>query len=241
MAGADNSKPKTSGFIVLDKPEGLSSMTAIAILRRKAGGVKTGHAGTLDPLATGVLVAAVGRATKSISRVMDTTKRYRTRIDLGAFTETDDREADRVEVATDDPPDLDRIEGALEGMRGTHLQPPPAYSAMKVGGRRAYQLARQGRPVPVAPRQVTAHSVEVLEYRGPELELELHVDKGFYVRSLARMLGEALGTGGHCLAIRRTAVGPFDLSMAHDPEALEDPLPLDLLIGVDDALVLLDG
>ncbi|MEC8560913.1 MAG: tRNA pseudouridine(55) synthase TruB, partial [Planctomycetota bacterium] len=90
-------------------------MTAIAILRRKAGGVKTGHAGTLDPLATGVLVAAVGRATKSISRVMDTTKRYRTRIDLGAFTETDDREADRVEVATDDPPDLERIEGALEG------------------------------------------------------------------------------------------------------------------------------
>lgn len=241
MAGADNSNSKTSGFIVLDKPEGLSSMTAIAILRRKAGGLKTGHAGTLDPLATGVLVAAVGRATKSISRVMDTTKRYRTRIDLGAFTETDDREADRVEVATDDPPDLERIEGALEGMRGTHLQPPPAYSAMKVGGRRAYQLARQGRPVPVAPREVTAHSVKVLEYRWPVLELDLHVDKGFYVRSLARMLGESLGTGGHCLAIRRTAVGPFDLSMAHDPEALEDPLPLGLLIGVDDALVLLDG
>ena len=241
MAGADNSNSKTSGFIVLDKPEGLSSMTAIAILRRKAGGLKTGHAGTLDPLATGVLVAAVGRATKSISRVMDTTKRYRTRIDLGAFTETDDREADRVEVATDDPPDLERIEGALEGMRGTHLQPPPAYSAMKVGGRRAYQLARQGRPVPMAPREVTAHSVKVLEYRWPVLELDLHVDKGFYVRSLARMLGESLGTGGHCLAIRRTAVGPFDLSMAHDPEALEDPLPLGLLIGVDDALVLLDG
>ena len=124
MAGADNSNPETSGFIVLDKPEGLSSMTAIAILRRKAGGVKTGHAGTLDPLATGVLVAALGRATKSISAVMDTTKRYRTVIDLGAFTATDDREAERSEIDVDTPPDLPRIEEALDAMRGTHSQPP---------------------------------------------------------------------------------------------------------------------
>ena len=241
MTRANNSKPQTTGFIVLDKPEGLSSMTAIAILRRKAGGAKTGHAGTLDPLATGVLVAALGKATKSISRIMETTKRYQTRIDLSAFTTTDDREGAREDIAVEAPPPLARIEQVLDAFRGRSMQRPPSYSAMKVGGRRAYQLARAGKTVELEPRPVMAHEIRVTHYGWPTLELELHVDKGFYVRSLARELGEAMGTGGFCKSIRRTAVGPFDLSMAHDPEALADPLPLELLIDVDTAIRLVDG
>ena len=241
MRRVNNSNPQSNGFIVLDKPEGLSSMTAIAILRRKAGGLKTGHAGTLDPLATGVLVAALGKATKSISRIMDTTKRYRTSIDLGAFTTTDDREGAREEVQVATPPELQLIEQTLDSFRGHSMQRPPAYSAMKVGGRRAYQLARAGKEVKLEPRAVMAHEIRVDRYAWPRLELELHVDKGFYVRSLARQLGEALQTGGFCESIRRTAVGPFDLAMAHDPEKLPDPLPLDLLIDVDSAIRLVDG
>ena len=241
MTRANNSNPQTTGFIVLDKPEGLSSMTAIAILRRKAGGTKTGHAGTLDPLATGVLVAALGKATKSIARIMETTKRYQTRIDLSAFTSTDDREGAREEVAVTSPPTLDRIEETLDAFRGRSLQRPPAYSAMKIGGRRAYQLARAGKSVELEPRPVMAHDIQITGYEWPALQLELHVDKGFYVRSLARELGEAMKTGGYCESIRRTAVGPFTLAMAHDPEKLADPLPLDLLIDVDTAISLVDG
>ena len=241
MTRANNSNPQTTGFIVLDKPEGLSSMTAIAILRRKAGGTKTGHAGTLDPLATGVLVAALGKATKSIARIMETTKRYQTRIDLSAFTNTDDREGAREEVRVPTTPTLDQIEETLDAFRGRSMQRPPAYSAMKIGGRRAYQLARAGKSVELEPRPVVAHDIRVTEYDWPVLQLELHVDKGFYVRSLARELGEAMETGGYCESIRRTAVGPFDLAMAHDPETLADPLPLDLLIDVDTAISLVDG
>jgi tRNA pseudouridine55 synthase len=241
MRRANNSNPQSSGFIVLDKPEGLSSMTAIAILRRKAGGTKTGHAGTLDPLATGVLVAALGKATKSISQIMDTTKRYETRIDLAAFTSTDDREGEREEIVVTNPPDIDLVERTLDRFRGTSMQRPPIYSAMKIGGRRAYQLARSGKQVSLEPRPVNAHEIRVQRYEWPYLELELHVDKGFYVRSLARELGEGLKTGGHCESIRRTAVGPFNLEMAHDPEKLPDPLPLDLLLDVPTAIEMIGG
>ena len=241
MRRANNSNPQTSGFIVLDKPAGLSSMTAIAILRRKAGGTKTGHAGTLDPLATGVLVAALGKATKSISQIMDTTKRYETRIDLEAFTDTDDREGTREKVLVKIPPSIENVEQALDRFRGRSLQRPPAYSAMKVGGRRAYQLARAGKEVSLEPRSVNAHEIRVRHYEWPYLELELHVDKGFYVRSLARELGERLETGGHCESIRRTAVGPFTLGMAHDPEKLPDPLPSDLLLDVPTAISMIGG
>ena len=216
-------------------------MTAIAILRRKAGGVKTGHAGTLDPLATGVLVAALGKATKSIARIMDTTKRYETRIDLSAFTQTDDREGAREEVHVPDPPSIESVEQALDRFRGASLQRPPAYSAMKVGGRRAYQLARSGKEPSLEPRPVTAHEIRIQRYEWPFLELDLHVEKGFYVRSLARELGTRLETGGYCESIRRTAVGPFTLSMAHDPEKLDDPLPLDLLLDVPAAISMIGG
>ena len=150
-----------------------------------------------DPrsLATGVLVAAMGKATKSIARIMDTTKRYETRIDLSAFTQTDDREGAREEVHVPDPPSIESVEQALDRFRGASLQRPPAYSAMKVGGRRAYQLARSGKEPSLEPRPVTAHEIRIQRYEWPFLELDLHVEKGFYVRSLARELGTRLETG----------------------------------------------
>ena len=239
MNQTDNSQTGINGFIVLDKPSNMSSMKAIAILRRKAGRPKTGHAGTLDPLATGVLVCALGKATKSISRMMNTTKRYRTMVDLSAFTSTDDLEGEAERITPDTIPTQPGLEKALETFTGSFLQRPPAFSAMKVKGRRAYQLARSGEEVVLQPRPVMVHEMTLLQYEWPMVELELLVDKGFYVRSLARELGMSLGTGGHCTSINRTAVGPFTLEGAHDPESLPDPLPPELVLGIEDAIALL--
>lgn len=239
MSQTDNSQTGINGFIVLDKPSNMSSMKAIAILRRKAGRPKTGHAGTLDPLATGVLVCALGKATKSISRMMNTTKRYRTMVDLSAFTSTDDLEGEAERITPDTIPTQPGLEKALETFTGSFLQRPPAFSAMKVKGRRAYQLARSGEEVVLQPRPVMVHEMTLLQYEWPMVELELLVDKGFYVRSLARELGMSLGTGGHCTSINRTAVGPFTLEGAHDPESLPDPLPPELVLGIEDAIALL--
>ena len=241
MHPVNNPPPYPPGFLVLDKPPHMSSMKAVAIVRRKAGGLKTGHAGTLDPLATGVLVVALGRATKSISLVMNTTKKYRTVIDCSAFTSTDDREGDRTEVEITKIPSRDDVERALEQFRGESMQRPPAFSAMKVGGRRAYKLARAGTIPTLEARPVFAHGIELIRYEWPEIELDLHVEKGFYVRSLARDLGEPLATGGHCASIRRTAVGPFTLEGAHDPEELPDPLPVGYILDIDTILRLLDS
>ena len=240
MSQTDNSQTGINGFIVLDKPSNMSSMKAIAILRRKAGRIKTGHAGTLDPLATGVLVCALGKATKSISRMMNTTKQYRTTIDLSAFTSTDDLEGEQEPITPIAQPTEAQLKETLKGFTGSFLQRPPAFSAMKVKGRRAYQLARSGEEVVLEPRPVVVHEMTLIEYQWPIVELDLVVDKGFYVRSLARELGMKLGTGGHCTSIRRTAVGPFTLETAHDPELLADPLPPELVLGIEPALALLE-
>ena len=225
-----------SGILVLDKPLGLTSMTAVAAVRRRAGGIRTGHAGTLDPLATGVLVMALGRATRSIERLMATDKRYRTEIDLTAFTATDDREGDRTEVEVTTPPDEATVRAALVRFTGTIQQRPPAFSAMKVGGRRAYAAARKGTPMELAPRPVRVDAIELVTYRWPAVTLDIRCGKGFYVRSLARDLGVALGTGGHCASIRRTAVGPFTLDEARPLDALPQRLAAADLLSLEAAL-----
>lgn len=227
---------KLSGILILDKPVGLSSMRAIVRVRRAAGGVRTGHAGTLDPLASGVLVVALGRATKSIDRFMDTEKRYRTTIDLSAFTTTDDREGERTEVAVDAPPSRDAVERAISEFVGVIQQRPPVYSAMKVGGRRAYAMARKGQAPELAPRPVTVHAIALLGYRWPMLSIDIRCAKGVYVRSLARDIGARLGTGGHCHDLRRTAVGPFDESDAMTLDALPQHVDASHLVPLDVAL-----
>lgn len=203
------------GILAVDKPLHMTSMRAVEIVRRRAGGTRTGHAGTLDPLATGVLVLALGRCTRMIEALMATEKRYDTRVDLSAFTTTDDSEGERTEMAVATPPARSDIERMLaDRFTGTIMQRPPAFSAVKLGGRRAYDLARRGQAPAPEPRPVTVHSVVVTAYEWPHLDLSIHCGKGTYVRSLARELGQALGTGGSCLSIRRTAVGAYDLTRA---------------------------
>lgn len=238
-----------AGFLVIDKPLGITSMDAVSAIRVKlAGGdrkaarrIKVGHAGTLDPRATGVLVLAIGSATKSINRLMNTSKRYDTTIDLSAFTSTDDLEGERIEIAVATPPDDVAIRQAAAAFTGRFQQQPPAFSAKKIDGRRAYKLARAGQPLQLEAREVIVHSLEVASYRWPMLELRIHCDKGFYVRSLARDLGKALGTGGHCTSIRRTAVGPFTMAMAHQLDALPVPLMEADLLSFESAMAMLAG
>jgi tRNA pseudouridine55 synthase len=238
---AGKPRPGTTGILVLDKPRGISSMTAVAVVRRRAGGARTGHAGTLDPLATGVLVLALGRATKVIDRLMATDKRYRTEIDLAAFTSTDDLEGERAEVAVEVPPDEPRVRAVLGEFVGEISQRPPAFSAVKVSGRRAYKLARAGETVELPPRPATIHAIDLVRYDWPILEIDVHCAKGVYIRSLARDIGVALGTGGHCVSLRRTAVGPFDEAMAIALDDVPEPLTEADLIPIDEALAMVEG
>ena len=235
--------PPLEGVLVLDKPLGMTSMRAVEIVRKRAGHAKSGHAGTLDPLATGVLLIAIGRATKSIDQLMATEKRYESEFDLSAFTATDDTEAVRQEIEVAVPPTPGAIRAALGGMVGTILQRPPAFSAIKVQGRRSYDTARRAMrasaaaeasadaslvsPAPAerpAARPVTIHGIEVMNYEWPHLKVSIHCGKGTYVRSIARDLGEQLGTGGHCLSIRRTAVGPYTIAVARTIDQLPEHL-----------------
>lgn len=236
MAASDNLAPEPAGFLVLDKPEGISSMAAVAAVKRRfrPQRVRAGHGGTLDPLATGVLVVGVGRATRRLEEVVAARKAYRTRVDLSAFTTTDDREGERSEIHPPRPPHREEIEAALREFEGEVEQTPPAFSAIKIGGRRAYRLARAGAAPAMPPRIVQIDRISLLAYEWPFAELEIHCGKGTYIRSIARDLGRRLGTGGHCATLRRTAVGGFDLSLARSIDALPpqlsaaDLLPIDL-------------
>lgn len=226
----------TGGVIVIDKPPTMSSMTAVAIIRRKSG-VKAGHAGTLDPLASGVLVIGVGKATKSLERFMKTRKIYRTIIDLSAFTPTDDREGEKEIIDVAQPPTLQKIDETLQAnFSGAFMQTPPNFSAKKIGGQRAYALARKGEQPKLEPREVLVHAIASCSYDWPLLEVEVECRQGFYVRSLARNLGEQLGTGGHCAAIKRIGVGPFTIDEAQDPDKLPMPLGKGAFMSLENAL-----
>ena len=231
--------PPPPGIVVIDKPTGMSSMTVVSIVRRKAG-LKAGHAGTLDPLATGVLVVGLGAATKHLERFMKTRKGYRTEIDLSAFTATDDREGELQTVEVTTPPERDVVAAMLaERFTGIFLQVPPDFSAKKVGGQRAYAAARRGDAPKLEPRPVEVHEIALVEYVWPIATVEISCEKGFYVRSLARDLGTALGTGGHCASIRRTAVGPFGLENAVGPDDLPEIMPDEAVLPLEDALAML--
>jgi tRNA pseudouridine55 synthase len=229
------------GLLVVDKPEGITSFGVVARVRRLSAGARTGHAGTLDPLATGVLVLALGPATKSIERLMATDKRYRTIIDLTAFTTTDDREGERTEVAVATPPTEQQVRDAVHGFVGVIQQKPPSFSAMKVQGRRAYALARAGEAPDLPARPVRIDSIDVVSYAWPRVDIDVRCGKGTYIRSLARDIGVALGTGGHCATLRRTAVGPFTEAMAMSFTSLPNPIRDEHLISLPNGLALLAG
>ena len=221
---------------MLDKPAGVSSAKALNAVKRRFGkGVKVGHAGTLDPFATGVLVAMIGRATKTCERVMALPKRYEATLKLGATTDTLDPESEEQPADSIEPPTREAVEAALATFRGEIQQKPPAFSAIKVGGRRAYDLARSGDLVDLPARPVMIHAIDLLAYDWPTLRLDVRCGRGFYVRSLARDVAEALGTAGYLTALRRTAVGPFAADRAGDAEG--PLLPLSTLDGPDSAAV----
>ena len=197
------------GWLVLDKPAAMTSMRALAPVKARAGGAKVGHAGTLDPLATGVLPVAVGEATKTIPFVMLGTKRYRFTVRWGEARATDDAEGE-VTGTSVHRPSGDEIRAALGEFEGEIMQTPPAFSAIKVAGQRAYRLARAGAPAALAPRPARVDSFALIECRDREhAEFEVTCGKGVYVRALARDLGERLGTFGHVVALRRVQAGPF--------------------------------
>ncbi|MCZ7649079.1 MAG: tRNA pseudouridine(55) synthase TruB [Planctomycetota bacterium] len=227
--------PPLHGLLVVDKPLGKTSMDVVRIVRRAAGGHKTGHAGTLDPLATGVLVVCLGQATKAVEGLMGLTKIYETVVDLSAFTATDDAEGPREEVAVARPPARAELDAVLPEFIGTIEQRPPQYSALKVDGRPAYRYARKGEAVELAARPVRIDSLEVLEFAWPRLALRVTCGRGTYIRSLARQLGERLGTGGHLASLRRTAIGPYTLERAVTLDALPMPLLQEQLLDVPEA------
>ncbi|MCC6660828.1 MAG: tRNA pseudouridine(55) synthase TruB [Phycisphaerales bacterium] len=209
-----------SGLLVIDKPLRLTSMTVCRVVKRRlvaAGApkrVKVGHGGTLDPLATGVVVVLVGNATKLCDSVMAGEKRYVADVDLSRTSTTDDLEGELVEIAVASPPTREQLDAACAMFVGTIPQRPPAYSAIWVAGERSYHMARAGRAAELPARPVVIHSIAVLGYDWPIARLDIRCGKGTYIRSLARDLGVALGTGGMLAALRRTAVGEFTIERA---------------------------
>jgi tRNA pseudouridine55 synthase len=211
-----------NGWVVLDKPEGLGSTQAVGRVRRAFEAQKAGHAGTLDPLATGVLPIALGEATKTVSFLMDADKAYRFTIAWGDNTASFDRDG-AVTETSDVRPTPEAVAAALPAFVGEIEQTPPAFSAIKVDGERAYDLARAGVEFELAARKVVIHSAEVLAAPDADhVEIEIVCGKGTYVRSLARDLAVALGACGHVWALRRTRVGPFGCENAVTLEQLED-------------------
>ncbi|MGC4109049.1 MAG: tRNA pseudouridine(55) synthase TruB [Nocardioides sp.] len=211
-----------SGLVVVDKPGGMTSHDVVARVRRLAGTRKVGHAGTLDPMATGVLVLGLNRATRLLGQLTLTDKRYDARIRLGASTTTDDAEGEVVATHATEALTEDDVRSALAAFVGEVEQVPSAVSAVKVDGKRAYARVRDGEDVDLPARRVTIHAIEVTAMDLPSVDVSVHCSSGTYVRAIARDLGVALGVGGHLTALRRTAVGPFDLSASRTLDALAE-------------------
>lgn len=217
---------------MLNKPYDLTSTQAVGKVRWLFAAMKAGHAGTLDPLATGILPIALGEATKAVPQVQDGTKVYRFSIVWGAATMTDDREGEVI-ATSDVRPERAALEAVLPQFTGLIMQRPPIFSALKVDGERAYDLARAGETVELAPRPIEIDALVVLEHSSEASTLEVTCGKGTYVRSLARDIAEVLGTRGHVGSLHRAAVGPFsddDAVTIEELEAAEEGAARDALL-----------
>ena len=214
------------GIALIDKPSGITSHDAVAIVRRSLGTRKVGHAGTLDPMATGLLVMGVGRATRLLRFLGDLTKVYEGTMRLGVETATLDADGDVIRTAAVDVSD-DAIDAAMAAKVGASAQRPPAFSAVKVGGRTLHAAARKGEVIEAPARIVRVDRFERTSRDGEDVTFVASVSGGTYVRVLAADVGEALGCGAHLIALRRTAIGPFDVTDARPPEDPGEPLPLD--------------
>jgi tRNA pseudouridine55 synthase len=212
-----------NGILILDKPLHMTSAGAVNRVKRMLPrGVKIGHAGALDPLATGVLLLLLGNATKSCETLMNQPKCYEATIKLGASTVTDDAGSAEISVPDAPRPTLAQIQAVLQNFVGTISQRPPAFSALKVGGQPAYKAARRGKPLDLPPRNVRVYSIDLVSWTWPELKLCINCGRGTYIRSIARDLGAVLNSGGYLTELRRTRIGPFDASGAVTLEVLQE-------------------
>lgn len=222
-----DSARKIEGILLIDKPSGMTSARAVDRVKRLLPrGIKVGHAGTLDPFATGLLVLLVGRATRQCEVIMGQPKTYDATVKLGATTETDDPESEErcTGVAA---VQIEQVRAALPAFIGEIAQVPPAYSALKIGGRRAADRVRAGQTVCMQPRTVRVYAIDLVDYAWPLLRLQIDCGRGTYVRAIARDLGAALGAGGYLTQLRRTRIGPYDVGNAVN---LSDPPDADRLL-----------
>jgi tRNA pseudouridine55 synthase len=202
------------GVLVIDKPQGPTSFEVVRRVRASLGVKRAGHTGTLDPMATGVLPVCLGEATKLAGLLTDGDKGYDAVVRLGITTDTQDVTGNVLSTAAVPPLSVERLEAALEPFRGSFLQIPPMYSAVKVRGRRLYEHARSGEAVERAPRRVTVHSLILRDFSATDCTLSIRCSKGFFVRALAEDLGRSLGCGGVLKSLRRVSSGPFGLDRA---------------------------
>lgn len=206
------------GVLLIDKSAGMTSFGVVARVRRilssQAGKkIKVGHTGTLDPFATGLMIIVVGKECKNAQRYSKLDKQYEATITLGATSTTGDPEGE-ITATVHDAPSREAIEQVLKQLTGEIVQRPPAFSAIKINGRRAYQLARAGAVVELPERPVTIHAMQLISYQYPQLTIRAHVSSGTYIRSLAERIGELLGTGAYCSALRRLTVGEYNIVAA---------------------------
>ncbi len=219
------------GLLFIDKPSGWTSFDVVAFVRKmiariegkKPKHVKVGHTGTLDPAATGLLILCIGKATKRVPDLIKKDKIYEVELTLGFISTTADQEGD-ISLVSSEVPSKSQVEEIMQKFVGNIEQTPPAFSAIKVNGKRAYELARAGKPVNLKPRLVTIYSIENLSYEYPKVCFTTRVSSGTYIRSLATDVGEALGVGAYMSQLRRTGIGDVILNQAYELSALTDDI-----------------
>jgi tRNA pseudouridine55 synthase len=213
----------TDGIILIDKPAGMTSFGVVARIRRvltqaAQKKVKVGHTGTLDPFATGLMILVVGKECKNAEQYSKLDKVYEATFRLGQTSTTGDPEGELTEVSSDEPTKA-QVEDALSRFQGEIMQRPPIFSAIKIAGKRAYKLARDGQEVEIPERKLTIHTLELIDYTYPELKVRTHVSSGTYIRSLCVDVGEVLGTGAYCTALRRLSINKWSID---DAQTLSD-------------------
>ncbi len=208
----------TDGTILIDKPADMTSFGVVARIRRvlseRAGKkVKVGHTGTLDPFATGLMILCIGKECRNAGHYTKLDKVYEATFRLGQMSSTGDPEGE-ITTASNAQPTIDEVKRVFKQFSGEIMQKPPIYSALKIGGQRAYDLARQGKEIEMPMRKVTIHSLELVDYTYPNVKIRTHVSSGTYIRSLAQDMGEALGTGAYCVQLRRISIADWTVADA---------------------------
>jgi tRNA pseudouridine55 synthase len=218
------------GRLLVDKPAGVTSHDVVDVVRGRLGTRKVGHAGTLDPMATGLLVIGVGRATRLLRFLADLAKTYEGTLRLGVETDTLDADGRVVRESAADVTES-QVADAMRTLEGESLQRPPAYSAVKVGGRKLYEAAREGERLEAEPRSIRVDSLDLLSFDPPDVAFRVVCSGGTYVRVLAADVGAAVSSGAHLIALRRTAIGPYRAEDAVTPDAVREPLPIEAAVG----------